>query len=76
MAVAGTKVINLDGKTVLPGLTDAHLHWEAQSRALRSVNVFEVPSKALAVERVSERVNQTAGWRLDIRAGLGTGFVG
>ena len=74
MAVAGTKVINLDGKTVLPGLTDAHLHWEAQSRALRSVNVFEVPSKALAVERVSERVNQMPagawisgqGWAQDL----------
>ena len=74
LAGAGTEVINLDGKTVLPGLTDAHLHWEAQSRALRSVNIFEAPSKSLAVERVSERVNRTPagdwitgqGWSQDL----------
>ena len=69
-----TVAVNLDGKTVLPGLTDAHLHWEAQSRALKSVNVFEVSSKALALERVAERVNSTAagqwitgqGWAQDL----------
>ena len=38
-------MVNLDGKTVIPGLTDAHLHWEAQARAMRSVNVFEAPEK-------------------------------
>ncbi len=71
---SGTVVVNLDGKTVLPGLTDAHLHWEAQARALKSVKVFEVSSKALALERVAERVNNTAagewitgqGWAQDL----------
>ncbi len=71
---SNTAVVNLDGKTVLPGLADAHLHWEAQSRALRSVNVFEVPSKALAVQRVAERASQTdagewitgQGWAQDL----------
>ena len=74
LAGAGTAVVNLAGKTVLPGLTDAHLHWEDQARALRSVNVFELPSKAQALERVRERVARTAegewitgqGWAQDL----------
>ena len=74
LATANTAAVNLDGKTVIPGLTDAHLHWEAQARAMRSVNVFEVPDKAIAVERVRERVNETPtgewiqgqGWAQDL----------
>ena len=66
--------INLDGKTVLPGLTDAHIHWEWQSRALRSVDVFEVPSKEIALARVRDRAAATAagewitgqGWAQDL----------
>ncbi|MDE2748729.1 MAG: amidohydrolase [Chloroflexota bacterium] len=59
LAGADTALVNLAGKTVLPGLTDAHLHWEGQARALRSVDVFELPDKALAFERVRERVQAT-----------------
>lgn len=50
-----TQKINLDGKTVIPGLTDAHIHWEWQSRSMQSVDVFEVQSKETALERVRER---------------------
>jgi len=60
LANAATAECNLDGKTVLPGLTDAHIHWEWQSRALRSVDVFEAPRKQQALERVRLRVEQTA----------------
>lgn len=74
LASGDTAIVNLGGKTVLPGLIDAHLHWEAQSRALKAVNVFEAPSKALAIERVAEQVRQTAagewitgqGWAQDL----------
>ena len=74
LANSSTKVVNLDGKTVLPGLTDAHLHWEAQSRSMRSVNVFEVPDKAVAIERVKQRAEATPaaewvtgqGWAQDL----------
>lgn len=74
LATGRTAVVDLDGKTALPGLTDAHLHWEAQSRSMRSVNVFEVSEKAIAVERVRERVSQTPvgnwvggqGWAQDL----------
>ena len=74
LANAGTRVVNLDGQTVLPGLTDAHLHWEAQSRALRSVNIFEAPQKQIAIDQVRERVRETPagewvqgqGWAQDL----------
>ena len=64
LASAATAEFNLDGKTVMPGLTDAHLHWEAQARAMRSVNVFEAPDKEIAVERVRARATETpaGGW--------------
>ncbi|MCY3779530.1 MAG: amidohydrolase [Chloroflexi bacterium] len=73
---SATETLNLDGRTVLPGLTDAHLHWEAQSRALKSVDVFEVSSKESALERVAERATKTAtgewitgqGWAQDLWA--------
>ena len=74
LADSSTVTFNLDGKSVLPGLVDAHLHWEAQARALKSVNVFEVPSKAAAVERVAERARRSPagewitgqGWAQDL----------
>ena len=45
---------NLNGKFVIPGLTDAHLHFEWISRSLSSVDLYEVPSKAEAIQRVAE----------------------
>jgi predicted amidohydrolase YtcJ len=44
---------NAAGKVIIPGLTDAHLHWELTTRWLHSVDLFEVPSRAEAVHRVS-----------------------
>ncbi len=59
LAGAGTQRVNLGGKTVIPGLTDAHIHWEGTARALQMVNAFEVPSKLVALERVREHAAQT-----------------
>lgn len=74
LAGPGTQLDNLEGRTVLPGLTDAHLHWSWLSRALQSVDVYEVPSKEEAQRRVAERVAQTPpgewifgrGWVQDV----------
>ncbi len=71
---ADTSVVNLDRKTILPALTDAHLHWEAQSRAMQSVDVFELSSKDEAIARVRERAATTPpgewitgqGWAQDL----------
>ena len=74
LANADTATVNLGGKTIIPGLTDAHLHWQAQAESMRSVNVFELPSKAEALERVAERARQMPpghwitgqGWAQDL----------
>lgn len=60
LASAQTRRENLTGRYVVPGLTDAHIHWEGTARALSAVNVFEVPSKREAVERVAARALQTS----------------
>lgn len=74
LADAGTALINLDGKAILPSFTDAHLHWEGQSRSLRSVELDELPSRAAAIERVALRAADAApgdwiegrGWAQDM----------
>jgi hypothetical protein len=76
LALAGptTACENLGGQTVIPGMTDAHIHWEGTARALHLVNVFEVAEKSIAVERVAERAARTPtgqwitghGWFQDI----------
>lgn len=74
LASAGTVRDNGGGKTIVPGLTDAHIHWEQTARGLQQVNVFEVPQKAVAVQRVAERAAITPagqwitgyGWFQDI----------
>lgn len=74
MADSDTSRENLGGKFVIPGLTDAHIHWEGTARALDMVNVFEVPDNSLALARVADRVSRTPvgqwiigyGWSQDL----------
>lgn len=53
----GTVKENLEEKVIIPGLIDAHLHWQWTARALQDVDVFEVPSKQVALERVAQRAS-------------------
>lgn len=74
LAGAGTKRDNLNGRTVIPGLIDAHIHWAWTSRTLSEVNVFEVPEKQIALDRVAARAAVTpqgqwitgSGWAQDL----------
>lgn len=61
LALAGRGTIreNLNERVLIPGLTDAHIHWEWTSKGLQSVNLFEVPSKEEALRRVAERAANT-----------------
>jgi predicted amidohydrolase YtcJ len=59
LAGTGTRRENLGGHTVIPGLTDAHIHWSMTAQRLQWVDVFEVPSKQIALERVAQRAAQT-----------------
>src|SRR3989304_4125946 len=54
----GGKAIDLRGKCVLPGLIDAHLHFEWLSLELKNVNA-ETPTLDEALRRVRERAGQT-----------------
>lgn len=54
-----TRVHNLEGRTVLPGLVDSHVHYSWTARSLSEVNVFEVPTMETALELVAERVRTT-----------------
>ncbi|MEY3150212.1 MAG: hypothetical protein RLY92_439 [Chloroflexota bacterium] len=55
-ALAGpqTEQVNLRGRTILPGLTDAHLHFEHLALSLARVDVG-APTKAEALQRVAAR---------------------
>lgn len=57
LAAAGTAKDNLGGRTVIPGMTDAHIHWLWTARAMQYVDVFEVPTKEIALKRVADRVS-------------------
>jgi predicted amidohydrolase YtcJ len=47
--------VNLAGRTVIPGLTDAHVHFGWYSLAVHQgrIDLDNVPSKAEAVSRVA-----------------------
>jgi hypothetical protein len=55
-ALAGpdTETINLDGKLVLPGLVDAHVHLSLYADALHTIALGDTASAAEAVERVGK----------------------
>ena len=75
LALAGrdTARDDLGGRHVIPGLTDAHIHWAGTALALQEVDVFELPSMAEALQRVAQRAQGTApgewivgqGWSQD-----------
>jgi len=54
-----THADDLGGRPVIPGLTDAHIHWEGVARSLNNIDVFEVPSKEEALRRVAARARKT-----------------
>lgn len=58
-----TQVHDLHGATVLPGFVDSHIHWQRFSESLAAVNLFQVPSKEDALERVRERAAQLPAGR-------------
>jgi len=64
---------DLGGRHVIPGLTDAHIHWAGTARALQEVDVFELPSREETLQRVARRAQDTtpgewitgSGWSQD-----------
>jgi hypothetical protein len=61
MAGEGTKVIDLEGKTVVPGFIDAHQHLSMAAEAFVSVNCGPETVKSISeiMERIRERAHET-----------------
>lgn len=58
LAGAATRVIDCGGRLVTPGLTDAHVHFQAYAMRRRQVNLFGLTDPALVRERLAEAVAQ------------------
>jgi len=54
-----TRVVDLAGNVVLPGLVDAHTHVAELGQSLDRVNLTGVPTEAEAVARIAERAATT-----------------
>jgi predicted amidohydrolase YtcJ len=52
------KQVNLGGRTVLPGLTDSHIHLRQYANALQSLNLFG-SSKQACLDKVAQKAAQT-----------------
>ena len=55
-----TQVIDLNGRTVIPGMIDAHAHLLNLGNALRNVNLVGTASYEEVIARVVERARQVA----------------
>jgi len=56
---AQTQVLDLDGQTVIPGMTDAHAHVLGLGQALRNVDLVGTASYEAVIARVAARAKET-----------------
>jgi len=66
LVAPGTRKIDLQGKMVIPGLIDAHLHLAGIGEWLENLDLKGLATPAEAVKRVEEAASRTApgGWIL------------
>ena len=53
------KAVDLQGRTVVPGFTDAHLHFMSYGVSLKQIDLAEVPTLKEALARVAARAAET-----------------
>ncbi|MCK6577195.1 MAG: amidohydrolase [Anaerolineae bacterium] len=54
LVTSETVVDDLEGRAVLPGFVDAHLHWQGTTEGLFTVDLHDVPSRHECAERVAQ----------------------
>ena len=59
LAGAQTRLVDLGGRTVTPGLIDAHLHFLAYGLSLREIDLMNIPSPEAALDRIAARAAVT-----------------
>jgi predicted amidohydrolase YtcJ len=66
LADTQSRVINLQGKTVLPGFIDSHVHFLAYALQMDRIDLTDMKSKGDVVAKVREAVNRedVEGWIL------------
>ncbi len=64
LAIPKTIINDLGGAMVLPGFVDAHIHWEGVARALKSIQLDDLPDKQTALNRVRQAAEHapTGSW--------------
>jgi hypothetical protein len=64
LAGAHTRIMDLAGKLVLPGLCDAHIHMFGWSLGVLTVQLADCTSKAAMLQRIAERaaITPPGGW--------------
>ncbi len=62
----GTLTLDLEGRLVLPGLCDSHIHFTNWSLSLQEVDLFEVPALAAMLDRLRKAATDLheGGWLL------------
>ena len=57
------QAIDLQGQTVVPGFTDAHIHFLYYGLSLREIDLMDVPSLQAAQQRIAARAAETPSGR-------------
>jgi predicted amidohydrolase YtcJ len=66
LEAAGTTVVDLDGRTLLPGFIDAHTHLEMVGRRAREADLGDATGPAACLDRLRARRDETDGWVLGL----------
>ena len=59
-----TRVLDLEGRTLLPGFVDAHTHMEMVGRRAREADLGDAAGPAECVDRLDRRADESNGWVL------------
>ncbi|MEF8843239.1 MAG: amidohydrolase [Haloarculaceae archaeon] len=72
-----TEIVDLDGRTALPGFIDTHLHVPMAGRRMTHVNCRSPPNESVedVQERIAERAAETADGEWIICSGYNLGLV-